>query len=292
MKKILIGVTVALTAALFFNTNTLFAKGPGMGETATSLDSLRQDQRDSLQRSPGSITKTYHIQKRWTRFNGDNNSLTILPFELLLRTVHISYTRYLFNQRIGIGAEGSYTFKLSNKKTYTNPNLFDINGPTQMIRFMPFSDGSYASVFAKIYIEEKTPLNIFFSVTAFYRNTRFSNGTVEWEDQVGNSKKGVIKTSHDFLNVDQYHQGLKFLIGINPVIPIGKVSLDLEAYAGLSVRNVQTTLYHHDYYYIIGNQDTSILTPGKYQVGTNLEEKSETFGEVLPAAGIKVGLRF
>jgi hypothetical protein len=291
MKKILIGAMVALTALLFFNIHPLFAKGPGKGETTTSLDSMRQNQQDSLQRSPGSITKTHHIQKRWTRFNGDNNSFTILPLELLLRTFHVSYTRYFFKQRIGIGVEGSYTFKLSDKKQFQNSDLFNINGPTQMIRFMPFSDGTYASVFAKVYVEDKTPLNFFFSVTAFYRNTRFNNGIVKWEEPAG-SKRGVTENYQDSLNVDQYHQGLKILFGINPVIPLGKVSLDLEAYVGLSVRNVQTTLYHHDYYCIVSDEDTSVFTPGKHQIGTNLEEKSQTFGELLPAAGIKVGIRF
>ncbi len=291
MRKLTFGTLLTMTLFLFFKPNTLLAKTPGIGENPHEIYHVTVDGRDTL-RSPYRIAERHRIQKKWTRFNGDKNSLTILPFELLLRTLHLNYTRYLFNQRIGIGVEGSYTAKLSGKKQFTNANLFDINGPTQMIRFMPFSDGSYASVFVKVYVEEKTPLNIFFSVTAFYRNTRYNNGIVEWEDPTGNSKRGVIKTYHDSLNVDQYHQGLKFLVGINPVIPMGKVSLDLEAYVGLTVRNVQTTLYHHDYYYIVGNQDPSIITPGKYQVATNLEEKSQTYGELLPAAGIKVGIRF
>lgn len=283
---------VAFIAVQFFNAHTLFAKGPGIGEMKHPLDSMQQEERDSLKKSPGHVMGTTRIQKKWSRHNGNNNSFTILPFELLLRTVHLSYTRYFFNQRIGIGAEGSYTVKISGKKQYTNENLFDINGPTEMIRFMPFSDGSYASVFAKVYVEDKTILNIFFSVTAFYRNTRFNNGIVQWEDQAGGSKRGVIYSYQDSLNVDQYHQGLKFLVGINPVIPLGKVSLDLEAYVGLTVRNVQTTLYHHDYYRIVGDQDPSTYPPGKQQLGTNLEEKSQTYGELLPAAGIKVGIRF
>jgi hypothetical protein len=204
----------------------------------------------------------------------------------------LNYTRYFFNQRFGIGIEGAYTFKISDRKEYKNVNSFDINGPTEAIQFMPFSDGSYASIFAKVYVEDRTPLNIFVSVAAFYRNTRFNNGTVEWEDKAGGSKRGVLYEYHDSLNVDQYMKGFKFLVGINPVIPMGKTSLDLEAYIGMSVRDVQTNLYHHDYYYIVGNQDPSSITPGKRQLGTNLAEQSHNPSVVLPAAGIKIGLRF
>ncbi len=292
MKKITFGLLMTGMIALLLTPTSLFAQYATVGQNKTRAYRYLTQEEDSLKNSPSNVTASHRVQKKWSRFNGQNNSFTISPLELLLRTVHLNYTRYCFNQRIGFGIEGAYTFKFSSRKQFENNNTFDINGPTEMIQFMPFSDGSYASAFVKVYVEKRTPLNMFVSVAAFYRNTRFNNAAVSWEDQAGGSKEGVRYEYHDSLNVDQYMQGFKFLLGINPVIPMGKVSLDLEAYVGLSVRDVQTTLYHHDYYYIVGNQAPSIITPGKRQLATNLQEQSHDPSVVLPAAGIKVGLRF
>ncbi len=293
MKKITFGLLMTGMIALLLTPTSLFATGHGIGQNQTILERSKTQEKDSLKRSPNSIVGSHRVQKKWTRFNGPKNSLTLSPLDLVLRSIHLSYTRYLFNQRVGIGVEGAYTIKLSGKKEYQDNNFLNINGPTKMMMFMPFSDGSYASAFLKVYIDNRTPLNMFVSVAAFYRNIRYANATVKWEEQASRrGGGGTIKDYHDSLNIDQYQKGLKFLFGVNPVFPMGKVSLDLEGYVGFSLRDVQTTLYHHDYYFIAGNQDPYNYTPGKHQLATNMQEEIHKPNFLQPQAGIKVGLRF
>lgn len=274
-------------ALLFLFLNLTFSASakaflPEKQPAGTDLDG----EKDSLLADPESQWRLQQVQKRWTRFSDQKNSLTILPLAVFTRSLHLSYTRYFFNHRLGLGAEGAYTVKLSSTKKYTNMDWLNINGPTDAMAFMPFTEGHYVSLFAKVYIEDKTFLNMFVSVTGFFRNQHYDNAMVTWEE---NGNRGREITYYDSLNVNRDEKGFKFLFGINPVFPMGKVALDLEAYAGFSIRDVQTQLYHH-YHYSIGSYNTP--REGLWDISRNQAEERHSPSVVRPQAGIKIGLRF
>ena len=243
---------------------------------------------DSILHDSTAAIKSWTFKGRLQRRVDYKNSLTIQIPALLMHSFHLSYTRYLY-KFIGIGFELGYQPRISKKKTYSNNDFFDVNGPTKEMPFMPFTESRYIGVHTKFYVQQRSILNTFFSLTGFYRNYQYHNATVTWEDAVGGSK-GAIREYHDSLNLTQTHQGLKLLIGINPVFAFNEhIALDIEAYAGISIRDISTSLYLFDYYYIGNSYD---VNPGKNTIYQNTQVDNLDTKQIAPQVGIKVGIRF
>ncbi|MBC7485691.1 MAG: PEGA domain-containing protein [Cytophagaceae bacterium] len=242
---------------------------------AQRLDSiahaLRIIRRDSLRKYNLSLLDQY------------KNSITWQPAALIVSEINLSYHRTVY-KRISVGAELGYKPRTLSSGLYKNNDKLNINDLTTEIMFMPYSESKYLG------LAIKAPLPMFYglfyvSVVGFYRNSNYDHVNVTWEDQVD---RNIVKRYYDSasVNVDSY--GLKYLIGIRPIVKISEqTAFEFDLFCGFGFRKTDTDIFHY-------LKTSKITTTSSSPVIVEKINQSEGGLNIVPSLhlGFSIGLRF
>ena len=214
------------------------------------------------------------------------NEISWTISNLVSGELNFSYLRYFSKNRFATGIELGYkpAHLLSSTNHYENINFLKINGPTDAIRIMPFSNSKYLGIVSKMYLLKPNPFSMYLSLIGVYRESSYTNANITWINHKGYDYDVYNYT--DSLDAQQTVIGLKLLFGISYFKMLNpKMAFCFDLYSGFGYSNVSTHRFHYNYsvYNSYSSRTTDILK--------NQEENTSRYTPTFHL-GFKVGLRF